>query len=93
MRVRLENGVVINTDDIKGVYLGGRRMKVTIEGDAKEIAELLATTIRHSVDRKPFTYGDWANQYKSNPKRSDGVSSLDLPVVVALSELRANQSI
>ena len=66
-------------------------MKITIEGDLKEIAELLATSIRHND--KVVTYGDWATQYKTNPKRSDGVSSLDLPVVVALSELRANQSI
>ena len=64
-------------------------MKVTIEGNAKEIAELL-TTIRQD---KTIKYGDVATQYKSNQKRSDGVSALDLPVVVALTELRANQSI
>lgn len=65
-------------------------MKIIIEGDPKEIAELLAT-IRQN--EKPVTLaqiGDLAKVYRN--QTDVRVSTLDLPVVVSLSVAEAVSS-
>lgn len=57
-------------------------MKVTLEGDAKEIAELLATIRQNNKVVTLSQIGDLAKVYKTQP--NERVSTLDLPVVVAL---------
>ncbi len=59
-------------------------MKITIEGDAKEIAELLATSIRHND--KPVTLGQVLKRFREYKSQSDvaPASTLDLPAVVVL---------